>query len=49
MTPNPKVIGQDKKLIDASEMMKSLKISILPVVENNNLVGAIQSYQCDKS
>lgn len=41
MTRKPKTIPPDASLIDAARMMLEYKISTLPVVEGNQLVGII--------
>lgn len=41
MTENPKTISPDASLIDAARIMLNNKISALPVVENDQLVGII--------
>ena len=41
MTENPRTIAQSASLIDAARMMLENKISTLPVMDDDNLVGII--------
>lgn len=41
VTPNPQCISPDSSLCDAARKMKSLDVGILPICENDRLVGTI--------
>ena len=44
MTASPVTITTDKKTIEAEKLMTEKKITVLPVVESEKLIGAIQLY-----
>ena len=44
MTKTPLVISKTEKIIEAERVMTEKKITVLPVVENGTIVGAIQLY-----
>lgn len=44
MTKSPVTIQADVKLIEAEKIMTKKKITVLPVVEDDQLIGAIQLY-----
>ena len=45
MTVSPKIIGQEAKLTDASNVMEQYKINSLPVVNDANaFVGVVKMY-----
>ena len=46
MNRKPITISADKNLIDASELMQSSKVAILPVTQNEKIIGAIQLINC---
>ena len=41
ITPEPQCISPDANLVEAAEDMKSLDVGILPICENERLVGTI--------
>ncbi|QGT98847.1 CBS domain protein [Candidatus Syntrophocurvum alkaliphilum] len=44
MTKNPWVIGPDDDVVDAAILLKEKKISGLPVIESDQLVGIISDF-----
>jgi CBS domain-containing protein len=41
ITPSPRCIGPDASLVEAAAEMKALDVGILPVCENNRLIGTV--------
>lgn len=41
MTPDPLVVSPESSLVKAAELLVTYKISSLPVVENNQLIGIL--------
>ena len=44
MTASPITVTADKKAIEAEKIMTEKKITVLPVVKNDQLIGAVQLY-----